>query len=49
MSIRYPDLNYEARRKIWKMFLEKVSADINDDDLDDLARFQMNGRQVGLL
>ena len=31
------------------MFLEKVSADINDDDLDDLARFQMNGRQVSLL
>ena len=49
MSIRYPDLNYEARWKIWKMFLEKVSAEINGNDLSDLAQFQMNGRQASLL
>ena len=45
MSICYPDLNYDARRKIWRMFLEKVSAEIDDDDLDNLAQFEMNGLQ----
>ena len=50
-SIYYPDLGYDARRKIWKGFLEKAleSSDIaNDHELDELAKHPINGRQVGL-
>lgn len=51
-SIHYPDLNREARRQIWKTFLEKaqkaegISGTITNADLDRLASKEMNGRQI---
>lgn len=48
--IYYPDLDYNARLEIWKMFLVKGTLDpargISDFDLDRLARLQLNGRQI---
>ncbi|KAK0504201.1 P-loop containing nucleoside triphosphate hydrolase protein [Armillaria luteobubalina] len=48
--VYYPDLDYNARRKIWEMFLLKSSLDpargMSDFDLDRLAQLQLNGRQI---
>jgi SpoVK/Ycf46/Vps4 family AAA+-type ATPase len=48
-SILYPDLDFESRKKIWKMFFAKVmknASEISKEDLDRLANRKMNGRQV---
>lgn len=48
-SILYPDLDFESRKTIWKMFFAKVMKNANeicDEDLDRLANRNMNGRQV---
>ncbi|KAK0464301.1 P-loop containing nucleoside triphosphate hydrolase protein [Desarmillaria tabescens] len=48
--ISYPDLDYDARMKIWKMFLAKGALDpargMSDFCLDRLARLRLNGRQI---
>jgi hypothetical protein len=53
VALRYGDLNTKAKRAIWKMFLQKVRAidgletvQFTDKDYDDLARHNLNGRQV---
>lgn len=53
MALRYGDLNTKAKRAIWKMFLRKVqamdgleTATFTDKDYDELARHNLNGRQV---
>ena len=48
-SIYYPDLDFEARRAIWKTFILKTQGsklEISDEDIDRLAKYKMNGRQV---
>ncbi|KAJ4480946.1 P-loop containing nucleoside triphosphate hydrolase protein [Lentinula aciculospora] len=48
-SIQYPDLDFNARRLIWNTFFSKVmdSVDsISPGDLDRLAGYQLNGRQI---
>lgn len=51
-SIDYPDLDLDARRTIWGMFLRRTSesgdvvVDITENELIDLARLQLNGRQI---
>jgi len=48
-SILYPDLDFESRKTIWKMFFAKVVQNANeicDEDLDRLANRNMNGRQI---
>uniref|UniRef100_A0A0W0F8F3 AAA+ ATPase domain-containing protein n=1 Tax=Moniliophthora roreri TaxID=221103 RepID=A0A0W0F8F3_MONRR len=48
-SIHYPDLDYDARRKIWNKFFDKAAqgkGHINNNDLDRLAVHSLNGRQI---
>ena len=48
-SIPYPDLDFEARKRIWKMFFGKATSGagkFNEEDIDRLAVHEMNGRQV---
>ncbi|KAI9713538.1 MAG: hypothetical protein M1820_000920 [Bogoriella megaspora] len=51
-SIHYPDLGLDARKQIWKTFLTKAhqaedrNATIRDEDLEILARHELNGRQI---
>ncbi|ETW80179.1 AAA+-type ATPase [Heterobasidion irregulare TC 32-1] len=48
-SIPYPDLDFEARKRIWKMFFGKATSGaekFNEEDIDRLAVHEMNGRQI---
>jgi hypothetical protein len=44
--INYPELGTVSRRTIWKMFLDRVSAKVAEEDLNRLAAQELNGRQV---
>ena len=56
LALRYDELTFKARKEIWKMFLEKVrvveeieTMPFKDEDYSQLARHNLNGRQVCLL
>jgi len=47
--IRYPDLDLESRKAIWRTFIEKASnntGDIGEGDINRLAEYKLNGRQI---
>lgn len=53
ISLNYPDLDALARETIWRNFLgkarganEDVIVDLTDVQIRDLAKFELNGRQV---
>lgn len=53
VALRYGELTTKAKRTVWKMFLDKVSAKdgletvvFKETDYDRLARHNLNGRQV---
>lgn len=53
LSLRYEELSIKARHRVWKLFIEKVMksegleiAKITDKDYMDLARRDVNGRQI---
>lgn len=53
LSLRYEELSTKARHRVWKLFLEKVKSTegvevgkITDSDYMDLARRDVNGRQI---
>ncbi|KAL0941416.1 AAA ATPase family protein [Colletotrichum truncatum] len=48
VSLEYPDLTVESRRQIWGNFLNgaTLKSEVTDQDLDDLAELQLNGRQI---
>jgi len=53
VALRYMELDYKARRKVWEMFLEKVRSlrglstqRLPETDLERIARKQLNGRQI---
>lgn len=48
VSMSYPDLNDESRRHIWENFLRglEVENEWSAKDLDELAKVQLNGRQI---
>ena len=53
LSLRYEELSTKARHRVWKLFLEKVKstegveiAKISESDYTDLARRDVNGRQI---
>lgn len=48
VPIRYPSLNEASRRTLWKNFCGRVpgGADISEAQLDQLAKHQLNGRQI---
>ncbi|KAK4172035.1 ATPase family AAA domain-containing protein 3B [Triangularia setosa] len=48
IPIRYTNLSVESRKMIWKNFCSKVpgGVDIDDKGLEQLAEFDLNGRQI---
>ncbi|RMZ37845.1 AAA family ATPase [Aspergillus flavus] len=53
VALRYGDLTTKAKRSVWKMFVEKVqamdgvqTATFTEKDFDNLARHNLNGRQI---
>ncbi|KAF2261423.1 P-loop containing nucleoside triphosphate hydrolase protein [Lojkania enalia] len=48
ISLDYQELSIDSRRTVWKNFLESSQQEhtINKRQLDDLARMNMNGRQI---
>jgi SpoVK/Ycf46/Vps4 family AAA+-type ATPase len=48
ISLSYPDLNDESRRHIWENFLALLEdgSEWSEKDLDELAKVQLNGRQI---
>lgn len=48
VSLEYPDLTTESRVQIWKNFLAgfKEAPEITDEDVAELAKLKLNGRQI---
>ena len=53
LSLRFQNLTTKAKRTVWKLFLDRVKnqegmqiGDISEQDLNDLARREVNGRQI---
>ncbi|EIT77446.1 hypothetical protein Ao3042_06241 [Aspergillus oryzae 3.042] len=53
VALRYGDLTTKAKRSVWKMFVERVqamdgvqTATFTEKDFDNLARHNLNGRQI---
>jgi hypothetical protein len=48
MALKYEDLEVTARRRLWADFLRglRPAADVSPADLDVLAQYTMNGRQI---
>lgn len=52
LSLRYPDLDSEARRKIWIAFLKKATAGgqdrhaVSEAEIEHLSERVVNGRQI---
>lgn len=48
VSMAYPDLTVDSRRHIWENFLTslRVKGAWSDEDIDELARIELNGRQI---
>jgi hypothetical protein len=53
LSLRFQDLTTKAKRTVWKLFIERVRQqegmevqNITESDLTDLARRDVNGRQI---
>jgi hypothetical protein len=53
LSLRYGELSMKAKKTVWKMFIEKVKnvegmevEDLREQDYNDLAKRNINGRQI---
>ncbi|KAH8820722.1 hypothetical protein F5884DRAFT_720005 [Xylogone sp. PMI_703] len=48
ITLSYPDLSIEARKKIWANFAQQSAQDVDlsDDDYTELAKSELNGRQI---
>jgi SpoVK/Ycf46/Vps4 family AAA+-type ATPase len=48
ISMAYPELTTESRRRIWENFLKGLSVEggFRKQDLDELATVELNGRQI---
>lgn len=46
MPLKYSDLTLSSRKKIWKNFLRKDDAEIDEAGYESLARANINGRQI---
>ncbi len=44
VALKYDDLNEEAREQIWKTFFDYT--EIKSVNVNDLAKFELNGRQI---
>eukprot|EP01099_Mayorella_cantabrigiensis_P002903 TRINITY_DN230_c0_g1_i2.p1 TRINITY_DN230_c0_g1~~TRINITY_DN230_c0_g1_i2.p1 ORF type:complete len:156 (-),score=48.34 TRINITY_DN230_c0_g1_i2:45-512(-) len=47
IAIKYKRLDFESRKKIWSNFLDSAGfTEPTDTDLNSLAQFKLNGRQI---
>ena len=49
LLLPYPDLDSDARLRIWENFVERTGRDrfdIDEEALERLAQFQLNGREI---
>ncbi|KAF7349249.1 AAA family ATPase [Mycena sanguinolenta] len=50
MALKYENLEHMARKRLWKDFLSKLNggagADVSEEGYDQLAEFDINGRQI---
>lgn len=47
VSIRYPDLDVTSRKQIWTQFMgDSNLRKVSDDELEELAKLELNGRQI---
>jgi SpoVK/Ycf46/Vps4 family AAA+-type ATPase len=48
LSLQYDSLSIESRRHVWTKFLEGMSRSdgFTEGELDDLAKLELNGRQI---
>lgn len=49
VSLRYRDLDVDARRRVWRSFLEKVGGAqmiLSGNEEDELVGYELNGRQI---
>ncbi|KKY25123.1 putative aaa family atpase [Phaeomoniella chlamydospora] len=53
VALRYGELDFNAKKQVWKMFIEKIAAvpgnnvgKFDENDFDRLARRGLNGRQI---
>ena len=56
IGLRFSDLTVPAKKKIWKLFIDRVKAlpdvqveDLSDGEINRLANFELNGREVCFL
>ena len=45
-SVHYPELDFAARKSIWKTFFSRASLPIAEEEVNKLAEHRLNGRQV---
>ncbi|EJD45515.1 P-loop containing nucleoside triphosphate hydrolase protein [Auricularia subglabra TFB-10046 SS5] len=45
-SVRYRDLNFDARLSIWRMFFQRSGLNVDEAEVTRLAGRQINGRQI---
>lgn len=46
VALRYPELTNDSRRHIWKTFLSGMASGLSAEDLETLAKRELNGRQI---
>ncbi|EME41364.1 hypothetical protein DOTSEDRAFT_55206 [Dothistroma septosporum NZE10] len=46
LTLRFPELDEGAKKAVWRTFLNPVTVNITEQDFDDLAQEDMNGRQI---
>jgi DNA replicative helicase MCM subunit Mcm2 (Cdc46/Mcm family) len=46
IALKYRDLTEDAREQIWKNFLELAKISSPDIDAKELAKYDINGRQI---
>ncbi|KAF5625587.1 hypothetical protein F52700_8952 [Fusarium sp. NRRL 52700] len=49
LFLPYKDLTFEARKKVWKNFINRAGGtqvEIPEDDMDKLAEMKLNGREI---
>ncbi|KAK4054118.1 hypothetical protein OIV83_001143 [Microbotryomycetes sp. JL201] len=44
--LRFDELDFDSRKTLWERFLSKASQDLSSFDLDKLASFKLNGRDI---
>lgn len=46
VALKYSDLDEMARRQVWQNFLTHANIDSKDIDVNELAKYELNGRNI---